>query len=724
MMWWRNLKISKKLLLGFGLVVIVFVATVFVMRSYISVVEKGSNQLTENVSKVLGLASDIYTESSELFLAMRAVQYKESQESIKEYNDQLAKVISIENDFIEFNKKYPELEGPAYAVQTSIPARKKYQDIAEKAFALMVKKQDMLKVLAVKGNDLSVGIDSILNQIHKQLKSDIEQLYTGGNRERDREDALNLGSIARLGASLSEKIMAVRRDAWHAIAYANAGISTDGLLSLNNKIDELLDNAKRIEQHILNIPEAVKDFEKLNSDLAEYNNFLKTFSNICIDLAQAHLDRIPVMNDYSDTINHIINGMVERVKNVSSENVDNLSTATFAMTASAICCVLFALIIALAISSSISKPLNKIVSLARRAGEGDLTVKKADFSYDGRDEMGSMVSALAEMVESQSSTMTNIVKIAEDLAGGASNLSAISEETSASMEEIKASIAQAKELSETNGAALEESNAGVEEMSAGADTVARSATDSAAFIAQTTDASNNAIDTVRDVIKGMRNVDKNARESEGKIQQLVLSVENVSSFVSVITGIADQTNLLALNAAIEAARAGEVGRGFAVVAEEVRKLAEESARAAQNVNGIIKELQTGAQESIKATTEAGHLLATTLDHAEQALKELNGAMDQINKANDSIQNIAAIAEEQAASSKEVAQAIDNATKSSVKIVGTISSIHNASDETAKATEGVAKHAESMTEYSSTLTNLLSRFKLDVRSANTKMLKGR
>jgi methyl-accepting chemotaxis protein len=76
--------------------------------------------------------------------------------------------------------------------------------------------------------------------------------------------------------------------------------------------------------------------------------------------------------------------------------------------------------------------------------------------------------------------------------------------------------------------------------------------------------------------------------------------------------------LLALNAAIEAARAGEVGRGFAVVAEEVRKLAEESARAAQSVNSIILELQSSAQESIKATSEAGRTLGETLALAEQA----------------------------------------------------------------------------------------------------------
>ena len=192
--------------------------------------------------------------------------------------------------------------------------------------------------------------------------------------------------------------------------------------------------------------------------------------------------------------------------------------------------------------------------------------------------------------------------------------------------------------------------------------MAQSATESAAFLSETTNVSTNAISTVDKVIKGMRDVATNAGEVAGKTQQLATSVENVSGFVSVITGIADQTNLLALNAAIEAARAGEVGRGFAVVAEEVRKLAEESAKAAQNVNGIIGSLQSGAHDSINAVGEAGKILEATLAHAERAQKELDDAMSSINKANDSILNIAAVAEEQGASSKEVATGIDNATR--------------------------------------------------------------
>jgi methyl-accepting chemotaxis protein len=357
------------------------------------------------------------------------------------------------------------------------------------------------------------------------------------------------------------------------------------------------------------------------------------------------------------------------------------------------------------------KPILATVKIAERAGEGDLRIEQKDFAYNSNDEIGMLMHALSTMITNQAKAFRKIVTVSENLTDGAGNLSAIAEEASAAMEEVKASIDQVATLSESNGAALEESNSGVDEMSSGADSVAQSATESANFIAQTTDASNKAIHTVNGVIEGMRNVDKNSKESEAKTRQLVASVENVSSFVSVITGIADQTNLLALNAAIEAARAGEVGRGFAVVAEEVRKLAEESARAAQNVNGIIVDLQKGAQDSIKATTEAGRLLGDTLHRAEQAQKELDDALKEMNNANDSIQNIAAIAEEQAASSKEVATAIDSATKSTMEMISAMSNISRAADETSHAAHGVAEQAETVTDKVRVLTETLSHFKL-------------
>ena len=126
-------------------------------------------------------------------------------------------------------------------------------------------------------------------------------------------------------------------------------------------------------------------------------------------------------------------------------------------------------------------------------------------------------------------------------------------------------------------------------------------------------------------------------------------------------------------------------------------------------------LQSSVQASITATTDAGRLLGEILIHAGQAQKELDGALKEMNKANDSIQNIAAVAEEQAASSKGVASAIDSATKSTMEMVETISNIRRAADETAEATQGVAEQSEAMSAHAQTLTDVLSRFKVDSKS---------
>ncbi|MDR0651893.1 MAG: methyl-accepting chemotaxis protein, partial [Synergistaceae bacterium] len=492
-------------------------------------------------------------------------------------------------------------------------------------------------------------------------------------------------------------------------------ITNNDVETLRSSVTKTLEDVEKTLQHLRDTasqPRFQAETSALLSEISEYKKFLFAFVEDFNALQKIHADRMPVMQSLNTASSVATKIGQDHVAEFAKTTLDSLTTCVTLLISAAAAAILLGIVIAFLLSFSITKPLSTIVALTQRAEEGDLTIVKKDFRYEGKDELGTLAHALSDMIRSQEETLTQVVSVAENLASGANNLSTISEETNASMEEIKASVDQVSSLSESNGAALQECNAGVEEMSAGADTVAQSATDSAAFIAHTTEVSSRAIQMVNNVIHGIHNVDTNSKESENKIRQLVLSVENVSGFVSVITGIADQTNLLALNAAIEAARAGEVGRGFAVVAEEVRKLAEESARAAQSVNSTISELQNGAQESIKATTEAGRALVETIAQAEQAQAELDSTMKEMNRANDSIQNIAAVAEEQAASSKEVATAIDNATKSTMEMVETISTIHHASEETARAAQSVAEQSEAMSSYAQALMDALSRFKLN------------
>ena len=143
----------------------------------------------------------------------------------------------------------------------------------------------------------------------------------------------------------------------------------------------------------------------------------------------------------------------------------------------------------------------------------------------------------------------------------------------------------------------------------------------------------------------------------------------------------------------------------------MRKLAEDSAKAARNVNEVIAELQNGASSSIEAVTEAGRTLTETIENANLAQEELNSAMRDVLKVRDSVHNIASIAQEQAASSKETASAIERASASTMDMVHALDNIRHASDETARTSEIVADQSEKMAAHASRLTEALSGFKL-------------
>jgi len=271
--------------------------------------------------------------------------------------------------------------------------------------------------------------------------------------------------------------------------------------------------------------------------------------------------------------------------------------------------------LALWISLSIAKALGQAGGLASAIADGDLT---RTLNYSAHDEVGDLINNLNNMVAKLRDVIGKVQGASENVAAGA-------EELSSSAEELSQGAAE-------QASSTEEASASMEEM--------------AANIRQTAD---NAQQTSKISVKAA----EASRKTNESVTQAVQAMRTIAEKIGIVQEIARQTDLLALNAAIEAARAGEHGRGFAVVASEVRKLAERSQNAANEINEL-------SISSVAVAAKAGEMLAEMLpdilrttelvQEINAASTEQNAGAEQINRA---IQQLDKVTQQNSSASEEM-----------------------------------------------------------------------
>ena len=198
--------------------------------------------------------------------------------------------------------------------------------------------------------------------------------------------------------------------------------------------------------------------------------------------------------------------------------------------------------------------------------------------------------------------------------------------------------------------------------------------------------------------------------SKGEVNGLELAFAEVVRFTSAIQGVADQTNLLALNAAIEAARAGDHGRGFAVVAEEVRKLAEESGRAADEVNAIVQAMRERIGATAKAFSEGIHELGDVGSVSRAAVAALDTVDDAVAGVNQVASSVSASAMSHTTAVSKLIASLTAAGEQADTQASTSQEAAAAAEETAASAEQVAATAQQLATNASRLETLVVGFK--------------
>lgn len=266
---------------------------------------------------------------------------------------------------------------------------------------------------------------------------------------------------------------------------------------------------------------------------------------------------------------------------------------------------------------------------------------------------------LTKSVEEASHATGRIFTCSDEIAGRTREQKQAVEQGIAAVNELASAISQIANSAHEQARLVYDSQQIVRDMAHAVQEVASTAQSLSVSTQQTSQSAEAGGEAIKKTLLGMERIKETVLSGAGSIRELGERSRKIGEIVRVIGDIADQTNLLALNAAIEAARAGEHGKGFAVVAEEVRRLAERSARATKEISALVSSIEEGVSHSVKGMEAVTKEVESGSSMAIDAGTALERILQTLEDTTSQYQNISAATQQLAANSSEIVRAIDN-----------------------------------------------------------------
>jgi len=464
------------------------------------------------------------------------------------------------------------------------------------------------------------------------------------------------------------------------------------------------------------------------------------------------------------SVDQIIAIIDRQATGVVSETEATATAATRSIIVTIAVSSILSLLLGLLLAKTIADPVQRLVRVANKAAQGDLS---EELQAHSTDEIGILTRAFAAMLGSLRSLIGEVTASAQAVAATSEELSASAEESAKAVQQISDTVQQVAagtqdQSSRTSDVATSvgQVDQAIIQVAKGAESQVKSVHEASTVVSdmkkslsetmqaletvgessqRSAESAARGGESVRNVIASMERIASTTRTVAERIGELDKHSQEIGRILEVIDDIAEQTNLLALNAAIEAARAGEHGRGFAVVADEVRKLAERSSSETKAIAELVGRVRQATEKAVSAidsglkeveagsalSEEAGKALAQISSDAEEggsliarlieSARALAEASSRVEKAIDDIVSVAeentAATEEMAASAEEVKKAVDAIASVSEETAASVEEVSASAEQVSASIQEMAASAQSLADMAQKLRDAVSRFKV-------------
>ncbi|WLV24399.1 methyl-accepting chemotaxis protein [Aciduricibacillus chroicocephali] len=457
-----------------------------------------------------------------------------------------------------------------------------------------------------------------------------------------------------------------------------------------------------------------KIISKLNNDIQSYDNFVHAVFN----LSSANQDdkAVKVVTEYQDKITAMTEEMNNLVKlNLQyADQAEELTDTHYkrGIIQSIIFIIIAAvagIVIAFFITRSITKPLTSATNALGRVSEGDLTIEPLETRNN--DETGLLINSLNTMVRDLNGIISSTSASASQVAASAEQLNASSEQSTEANDKLLNLVNQNTNGAESQLNKIQNVSAGLENMVGQIQNINSSSNEMNQSVKVTTEYIQSGISSIDNVVDRIDEIKDSFEHMNMIIQSLNQHSKEIGNILGLITDISDQTNLLALNAAIEASRAGEHGKGFAVVANEVRKLAEESKKSADQIAFMIGDIQSETKKAVISIDEGNVRVQEGISSTVEAKQSFGLIETSISDVSDKVNDVTVSIKDIDNIGNQIAEAIENVREIAESSVTSNRESSEAAEEQLATTEEISSSAQSLSRLSEEMQHVIAQFKV-------------